>query len=222
MTPFQCSNRAVFALAVAMVLWVASCARQQPPQCGGTRDDERETLLYDEGRDWVGAGMAPQRERYVEVPADPKEFEPNAARVVWKAPVTIQGVEVRAFFPTEQLVWHSIPFYVELPGEFDTFKAFLRYKVFGQANWKKLEMKKHGAGRVADIPCIENDVTGDLRYFIVVENADREPVGMIGSRVERLVVEVKNRLDGGQPAIEGRPLPTRCVPEQEVKGGTAQ
>ncbi len=178
--------------------------------CGGTRDYEDNDLHSDH--------FTPNRKppRYVEVAADPKEFATNAAPLWLKTPLDVQGVEIKHQLPTEQLVWHSIPFYVELPSAFDLSRAFLKYKIFGSVKWVTLKMKRHGAGRVAAIPCLENDVAGDVRYFFVFKNDVDEDVGAIGSPREVLIVRVRNQLEGGQPFIDGLPLPTRCVLESEA------
>lgn len=197
-------NLAVLCLSLAAV-FANACVREQTRSqlCGGTHDDP------EEGPDWDRSRPV----RYVEKPADPNESAGNAPPNWSTSPVMFKGSEIVHFFPAEQALDRSIPFYLELPEEYAKWKVILRYKVFGAMDWKKLEMRKHNRGRIAEIPCLEVNVTGHLRYFLQVENAESEIEELIGSRKEPFILEVRDRIEGGQPVIEGHPLPTHCVIE---------
>lgn len=203
----KCNNAVLGPLLLAVGL-VNACARHEPPQCGGVHDyDDHGNVEH--GVDWDRSKPV----RYVEKPAEPSESATNGPPNWLTTPITFQGIELVHFFPTEQAVHRSIPFYVELPDEYEKWKVFLRYKLFGGLKWTKVEMKKHGRGRVAEIPCLEVDTAGRLRYYLEVDNADNEIEELIGSRKEPFSLEVRQEIKSGQPVIEGWPLPTRCVIE---------
>ncbi len=204
----------VLGLALLSAMFAMACGPRQldrSQMCGGTRDyedGEPQGDHFEYGRN--------RPARYVEVAADPKEFATNTAPLWLTTPLDILGAPIKHQLPTEQMVWRSIPFYIEPPDEYNDARAFLKYKIFGSGKWETIKMKRHGAGRVAMIPCLENEVTGDVRYFFVFKNDVDEDVGAIGSRQEYLIVHVRNQLEGGQPFLEGLPLPTRCVIESEA------
>ncbi|MGK4004119.1 hypothetical protein WMF31_15915 [Sorangium sp. So ce1036] len=118
----------------------------------------------------------------------------------------------------EQAVNTPVPVYVELPEEIGASKATLRYKPFGAQKWKSLDMERIGSGFGAEIPCEDVTTTGDVRYYVIVQDEAGDPVGTAGSLKAPHRVPIKNEIEQ-EPSLPGREPPTRCVAKEDCPPG---
>ena len=121
--------------------------------------------------------------------------------------------------PPESQVNTPLPIYVEPSDEVPLSKVTLRYKPFGAAQYKSVEMKKVGKGYAAEIPCEDVTTTGDLKYFFAFTGADGEAAGSLGSNKEPFKTTIKNELEGDAPKLPGKKPPEQCKEKGDCPPG---
>lgn len=118
----------------------------------------------------------------------------------------------------EQAVNTPVPVYVEVPEDIGASKATLRYKPFGAQKWKSLDMEPLGSGFGAEIPCEDVTTTGDIRYYVIVQDEAGDPVATAGSLRAPHRVPIKNEIEQ-EPSLPGREPPTRCIAKEDCPPG---
>jgi hypothetical protein len=122
--------------------------------------------------------------------------------------------------PAEQAVLTPVPIYVELPDGVNAAKIIVRYKAFGNPDWKTLELRKTGNGYGGEIPCQEvGSATGDLSYYVQASDASGDVVATSGSRNAPNKVPIKNELSGEAPHLPGKPAPAQCKDKADCPPG---
>jgi hypothetical protein len=112
--------------------------------------------------------------------------------------------------PTEALVRTPLPVYVEYSGSEELSRVTVKYKGFGQPDWKTLELKKTDSGYGAMIPC--KDVTqGLMQYFVQGFGNQHDPVANSGTRAKPFTVPVNLQISGPAPSLPGEEPPAQCA-----------
>lgn len=112
--------------------------------------------------------------------------------------------------PSESPVNTPLPIYVEPSEEVSLSKVVLRYKPFGEKEYKSVELKKLGKGYGGEVPCADVTTTGDMKYFFALTGSDGESAGTIGSSKEPFRTAIKNEIEGDPPKLPGKKAPTKC------------
>jgi hypothetical protein len=110
-----------------------------------------------------------------------------------------------------QTIRTPIPIYAEYNGESTLVKVVARYKGFGMAEWKNVELKKMGEkGWGGLIPC--GDVQqGVTQYFLTGFDANNDPVATGGDRNNPYKTQVQNDKLDDPPHLPGSPPPAQCA-----------
>jgi hypothetical protein len=112
--------------------------------------------------------------------------------------------------PTEALVRTPLPVYVEYSGSEELTRVTVKYKGFGQPDWKTIELKKSDSGFGAMIPC--KDVTqGLMQYFVQGFTDQHDPVATSGTRTKPFTVPVSLQITGPAPSLPGEEPPEQCA-----------
>ncbi len=115
---------------------------------------------------------------------------------------------------TEAQVRTPLPIYVEYSGNEELTRVTVKYKGFGQGDWKTLELKKSDSGYGALIPC--KDVTQGLMQYYVQGFADgHDPVANSGSKAKPFSVPVNLQISGPAPSLPGEEPPEQCADSGE-------
>ncbi len=112
--------------------------------------------------------------------------------------------------PTEALVRTPLPVYVEYSGSEELQRVTVKYKGFGQPDWKTIDLKKSDSGFGGMIPC--KDVTqGLMQYFVQGFTDAHDPVATSGSRTKPFTVPVSLQISGPAPSLPGEEPPEQCA-----------
>jgi len=128
----------------------------------------------------------------------------------------------------EQGILTPVPINVELPVELGlrARRVLVHYRVWGDPDWTALELRRSGKTWSGSIPCLEvSTITGDVRYYIRVYDADGHAFASAGSRVKPFRVTVKHdtTLAAGGRKKARCPDPSDCprglpgCPSEKVK-----
>src|SRR5205814_7909369 len=122
--------------------------------------------------------------------------------------------------PAEQVILTPVPIYVELPDGVNAAKVIVRYKPFGAADWKTLELRKMASGYGGEIPCADiGSATGDLSYYVQATDANGDVVSMSGSRNAPNKVPIKTEIAGEPPHLPGKPPSAQCRDKADCPPG---
>ena len=114
--------------------------------------------------------------------------------------------------PVEQTVLTPVPIYVEVPEDVTPAKVVVRYKAFGQVEWKTLELRRLGKGFGGEVPCQDvGSSTGDFLYFVQATDQVGDVVATSGSRASPHKVAIKNMIGIDPPHLPGVVPPNKCV-----------
>jgi hypothetical protein len=134
--------------------------------------------------------------------------EPTETPEAPEAPPPVKG-DGEHTAPTEQAVLTPVPIYYVPPGE--AARVEVRYRAFGTAKWKAVDLTRHKDGYAGEIPCLDvGTTTGDLLYFIQAFGADGAVLAAHGTTVSPHRVAIKNELSGEPPHVPGKPPPAQC------------
>lgn len=164
--------------------------------------------VFDEAKAEIGSDAAP---------AAKPEPKPEAAEPTGEKPPAGEIVHQPA---AEQAVLTPVPVYVELPEGVAAAKVTVRYKAFGAAEWKSVEMQPRKNGYGTEIPCLDvGSTTGNLEYFIVASDASGDVVAFGGTRNQPYTVAIKHELAGEPPHLPGKPPPAQCQDTSDCPPG---
>jgi phosphohistidine swiveling domain-containing protein len=153
---------------------------------------------FDEAKAEIGQDNAPPAPKAAPVAEAPNGEKPPAGEIVHQP-------------AAEQAVLTPVPIYVELPEGVAAAKVTVRYKAFGAAEWKSVEMSPRKNGFGTEIPCLDvGSTTGNLEYFIVASDASGDVVAFGGTRNQPYRVAIKHELAGEPPHLPGKPPPAQC------------
>lgn len=115
----------------------------------------------------------------------------------------------------EQGILRPVPLAVELPNAvaLQARRVLVHYRLWGDPDWTTLELRRNGATYEGAIPCLEiSTVTGDLRYYIRIHDAEGQVIAAAGSRAEPYIVRIQNddQLAPGAPRAAKCPDPADC------------
>lgn len=115
----------------------------------------------------------------------------------------------------EQGILTPVPIAVELPASIRprVRRVLLHYRVWGDPDWTTLELRPTGKQHTGAIPCLEvSTITGDIRYYFRVHDADGALIAQSGSRAKPYRVTVKHdTMLGARATKKGRcPDPADC------------
>jgi hypothetical protein len=108
---------------------------------------------------------------------------------------------------TEQRSDTPLPIYVEGGGEIAS--VVVVYKAPGASSWKRLNLKKMGAGWGGLIPCADV-LVGTLQYYIQGFNAQKDPIAKNGDATSAYSVSINDEIGGDAPHLPGKRPPKRC------------
>jgi hypothetical protein len=95
----------------------------------------------------------------------------------------------------EQGILTPVPIAVELPAAIRARarRVLLHYRVWGDPDWTTLELRSTGKKHTGAIPCLEvSTITGDIKYYFRVHDADGALIAQSGSRAKPYRVTVKH------------------------------
>ncbi|GMV18561.1 MAG: hypothetical protein DYH12_13095 [Sorangiineae bacterium PRO1] len=115
----------------------------------------------------------------------------------------------------EQGILTPVPITVTLPVELAARAArvLVHYRVWGDPDWTTLALSRRGKAWTGAIPCLEvSTITGDVRYYVRVHDAEGSVLASAGSRVRPFKVTVLHdtMLGGGAPKKARCPDPSDC------------
>jgi len=115
----------------------------------------------------------------------------------------------------EQGILTPVPITVALPKELAprASRVLVHYRVWGDPDWTTLALSRRGAAWNGAIPCLEvSTITGDVRYYVRVHDADGRVLASAGSRHKPFKVTVlHDTVLGGAAQKRGRcPDPSDC------------
>jgi hypothetical protein len=92
----------------------------------------------------------------------------------------------------EQGILTPVPIAVDLPGELDAARVLVHFKVHGSPGWTTLELRRERGNLFRGaVPCLEvSTITGDLRYYVRVHDAEGAAIAYRGTRADPFVVRV--------------------------------
>jgi len=110
----------------------------------------------------------------------------------------------------QQQIRTPIPVYAEYNGETTLTRVIARYKGFGMADWKNVELKKTGEkGWGGLIPC--GDVQqGVTQYFLTGFDTNNDPVAQGGDRNNPYKTQVSNDKPDESPRLPGSSPQAQC------------
>ncbi|HEX3770292.1 MAG TPA: hypothetical protein VHV30_05485 [Polyangiaceae bacterium] len=121
--------------------------------------------------------------------------------------------------PTEALVRTPLPIYVEYTGSEELARVTVKYKGFGQGDWKTIELKKSGdSGYGALIPC-KDATQGLMSFYVQGFNGQNDPVANSGTRSKPFTVPVNTQITGPNPSLPGEEPPEQCQDTGECPPG---
>jgi hypothetical protein len=120
--------------------------------------------------------------------------------------------------PTEALVRTPLPVYVEYAGSEELTRVTVKYKGFGQPDWKTIELKKTDSGFGALIPC-KDATQGLMQYYVQGFNGQNDPVATSGTRSKPFTVPVNQQITGPNPSLPGEEPPAQCADTGECPPG---
>lgn len=107
----------------------------------------------------------------------------------------------------EQGILRPVPLSVELPGDLvlRARRVLVHYRLWGMPDWTTIELRRNGLKHEGAIPCLEvSTVTGDLRYYIRVHDADGRVIATAASLARPFVVSIQH---DAALAEAGKPQP---------------
>ncbi|MDI1434993.1 hypothetical protein [Polyangium sorediatum] len=115
----------------------------------------------------------------------------------------------------EQGILRAVPISIELPIDIAlrARRVLVHYRLWGDPDWTALELRRSGARYEGAIPCLEiSTVTGDLRYYIRVHDAEGRVIATGASRARPYLVTIKHDtvLEPGQGKGAKCPDPADC------------
>ena len=114
-----------------------------------------------------------------------------------------------------QGILRAVPISTELPRDVAARarRVLVHYRLWGDPDWTALELRRTAARYDGAIPCREiSTVTGDLRYYIRVHDAEGRVIATGASRVKPYRVTIKHdaALAPGAPRTAKCPDPADC------------
>jgi hypothetical protein len=89
-------------------------------------------------------------------------------------------------------------------------EAIVHYKPFGGTHYRSTKMDRFGPGFATLLPYGAIEYTGDLKYFILINDANGGPIDSLGSRMLPMRVTIREKIEGDPPALPGRKPPPPC------------
>jgi hypothetical protein len=87
----------------------------------------------------------------------------------------------------------------------------LRYRQYGDENWKRIDLKRVGDDWRGEIPCSTLVQPGTWGMYIEAKDERDNALERIGSRDKPLVFRVVEKSTQPPPALPGEPPPDKCV-----------
>lgn len=115
----------------------------------------------------------------------------------------------------EQGILRPVPLLVDLPASVARAakRVLVHYRLWGDPDWTTLELRRIGARYEGAVPCLEiSTVTGNLRYYIRVHDAEGKVIAAGASRAAPYLVTIKHeeQLETGAPHTAKCPDPADC------------
>ncbi|HRI66466.1 MAG TPA: hypothetical protein PK156_19590 [Polyangium sp.] len=95
----------------------------------------------------------------------------------------------------EQGILRPVPVVADLPVDISvrTRRVLVHYRLWGDPDWTTLELRRNGARYEGAIPCLEiSTVTGNLKYYIRVHDAEGKVIATGASRADPYLVTIKH------------------------------
>jgi len=115
----------------------------------------------------------------------------------------------------EQGILRPVPLSVELFGSvaLRARRVLVHYRLWGEPDWTTLELRRQGKKFTGAVPCLEvSTVTGDLKYYIRVHDAEGHVIATGASLAKPYRVTIKHdtMLTPGQARVTKCPDPNDC------------
>jgi hypothetical protein len=115
----------------------------------------------------------------------------------------------------DQGILRPVPIAAELPRDvaIRARRVLVHYRLWGDPDWTTLELRRNGTRYEGAIPCLEiSTVTGDLRYYIRVHDAEGRVIATGASRAKpyRVTIQHDRSLDPGAAGAAKCPDPADC------------
>lgn len=115
----------------------------------------------------------------------------------------------------EQGILRPVPIAAELPGDIASRarRVLVHYRLWGDPDWTTLELRRNAARYEGAIPCLEiSTVTGDLRYYIRVHDAEGRVIATGASRAKpyRVAIKHDSTLSASSASAAKCPDPADC------------
>jgi len=107
----------------------------------------------------------------------------------------------------EQSVNAPVPIYVRYAGQGTVVRVVVKYRGLPTSEWRRLELKRVGAGWGGLVPCGEVDV-GVLRYWVQGFDESGDPIGSSGDPEHPYIVPIREEITGERPHLPEVPPPT--------------
>jgi hypothetical protein len=121
--------------------------------------------------------------------------------------------------PAEQQARTSLPLYFEYHGDSAVARVTVKYKGGQMSDWRRLELRRLGAGWGGLIPC--GDVTsGVMRYYVVGIDQSGDAVASSGDPKQPYFVPIRQEISSEAPHLPGKPAPRQCA-EGETGGDSS-
>lgn len=95
----------------------------------------------------------------------------------------------------EQGILRPVPIFADLPVDLSmrARRVLVHYRLWGDPDWTTLELRRNGARYEGAIPCLEiSTVTGDLKYYIRVHDAEGKVIATGASRADPYRASIKH------------------------------
>lgn len=115
----------------------------------------------------------------------------------------------------EQGILRAVPIELDLPREvaLRAKRVLVHYRLWGDPDWTTIELRRKGGHAEGAIPCLEiSTVTGDLKYYIRVHDAEGRVIATGASRAApyRVAIKHDDALEGGGRRAAKCPDPADC------------
>lgn len=95
----------------------------------------------------------------------------------------------------EQGILRPVPVVADLPLDISRLarRVLVHYRLWGDPDWTTLELRRNGARYEGAVPCLEiSTVTGNLKYYIRVHDAEGKVIATGASRADPYKVVIKH------------------------------
>ncbi len=117
--------------------------------------------------------------------------------------------------PESRTIQTGYPIPVACTSDEDVASAELRYKPFGETEWKTLKMKKRGESFQALIPCADTAIAGEVKVYVRGKDKAGEVVDSLGTKSRPISFKIVPEEQEEAPSFPDRDPEERCAAPEE-------